>query len=161
MSNPFFDHPILNSSYECPQQHWELDDSGQPIQQKIATRRRAEFITPIPKPKKRKGTNDQTEMVFDEGKGISTKEQQYDPNPIINEIRGYVETSWRGLPPSQWHEMIPLQERVEQVGEDSDLKEGYDTERHLLYVACTRARDFVLITAAGPASEFLDDMGGG
>ncbi|MDB6072349.1 MAG: helicase [Verrucomicrobiales bacterium] len=55
-------------------------------------------------------------------------------------------------------EVIPLQERVEQVGEDSDLKEVYDTERHLLYVACTRARDFLLVTAAGPASEFLDDM---
>lgn len=55
-------------------------------------------------------------------------------------------------------EVIPLQERVEQVGEDSDLREVYDTERHLLYVACTRARDFLLVTAAGPSSEFLDDM---
>jgi len=55
-------------------------------------------------------------------------------------------------------EVIPLQERVEQVGEDSDLKEVYETERHLLYVACTRARDFLLVTAAGPASEFLEDM---
>ena len=55
-------------------------------------------------------------------------------------------------------EVIPLQERVEQVGEDSDLKEVYDTERHLLYVACTRARDFLLVSAAGPASEFLDDL---
>lgn len=55
-------------------------------------------------------------------------------------------------------EVIPLQERVEEVSEDSDLKEVYDTERHLLYVACTRARDFLLVTATGPASEFLDDM---
>jgi UvrD-like helicase C-terminal domain/AAA domain len=55
-------------------------------------------------------------------------------------------------------EIIPLQERVEQVAEDSELKEVYDTERHLLYVACTRARDFLLVSAAGPASEFLDDM---
>ncbi len=110
MSNPFFDHPILNSPYECPQQHWELDDSGQPTQQKIATRRRAEFITPIPKPKKRKGAKDQTEMVFDEGKGISTKEQQYDPNPIINEIRGYVET-WRELAPGQW-QVTPETQRL-------------------------------------------------
>ena len=55
-------------------------------------------------------------------------------------------------------EVIPIQERVEQVGEDSDLKEVYDSERHLLHIACTRARGFLLITAAGPASEFLDDM---
>lgn len=54
MSNPFFDHPILNSPYDCPQRHWELDTDGQPTQQVIASRRRAEFITPIPKPKKRK-----------------------------------------------------------------------------------------------------------
>ena len=54
LSNPFFDHPILNSPYDCPQRHWELDADGQPTQQILATRRRAEFITPIPKPKKRK-----------------------------------------------------------------------------------------------------------
>ena len=110
MSNPFFDHPILNSPYEGPQRYWELDASGQPTQQIIGTRRRAEFITPIPKPKKRKGSKDQTEMVFDEGKGISTKEQQYDPNPIINEIRGYVET-WRNLAPSQW-QVTPETQRL-------------------------------------------------
>lgn len=57
-------------------------------------------------------------------------------------------------------EVIPLQERVETVGEDSDLQEVYDTERHLLYVACTRARDHLLATGVEPASEFLDDMEG-
>ena len=101
MPNPFFDHPILNSPYECPQRHWELDPSGQPTQRKIDTRRRAEFITPIPKPKKRKRAAEQDEIVFDEGKGISTKQQQYDPKPVINEIRGYVDT-WRNLLPGQW-----------------------------------------------------------
>ncbi len=54
MSNPFFDHPILNSPYECPTRHWELDDQGQPTQRTIENRRPAEFITPIPKPRKRK-----------------------------------------------------------------------------------------------------------
>ena len=102
MSNPFFDHPILNSPYECPQQHWELDPQGQPTQQVIRDRRRAEFITPIPKPKKRKRASAQEEIVFDEGKGLSTKQQQYDPTSIINEVRGYVD-SWRSLPhPNQW-----------------------------------------------------------
>jgi superfamily I DNA/RNA helicase/mRNA-degrading endonuclease RelE of RelBE toxin-antitoxin system len=55
-------------------------------------------------------------------------------------------------------EVIPLQERIESVGDDADLQEVYDTERHLLYVACTRARDDLLITGIEPASEFLDDM---
>jgi len=55
-------------------------------------------------------------------------------------------------------EIIPLQERIETVGDDSDLQEVYDTERHLLYVACTRARDHLLITSTAPASEFLDDL---
>jgi superfamily I DNA/RNA helicase len=55
-------------------------------------------------------------------------------------------------------EIVPLQERIETVGDDADLQEVYDTERHLLYVACTRARDHLLITSVEPASEFIDDL---
>jgi mRNA-degrading endonuclease RelE of RelBE toxin-antitoxin system len=55
-------------------------------------------------------------------------------------------------------EVIPLQERIESVADDADLEEVYNTERHLLYVACTRARDHLLVTSVEPASEFLDDM---
>ena len=55
-------------------------------------------------------------------------------------------------------EVIPLQERVESVADDSDLEEVYNTERNLLYVACTRARDRLLVTGVAPASEFLDDL---
>ncbi|QBP73863.1 restriction endonuclease [Herbaspirillum huttiense] len=102
MSNPFFDHPILNSPYARPSRHWELDESGQPTQQILETRRRAEFITPIPKPKKQKKTPKQEGFVFDEGEGLSTKAQQYDTTSIINEVRSHVD-SWRALPnPSQW-----------------------------------------------------------
>lgn len=101
-SNPFFDRPILNSPYERPDRHWELDLSGQPTQKIVEGRRHADFITPIPKPKKRKAKTKQQEMVFDEGRGLSTEQQQYDPKSIINEVRGHVET-WRRLPnPSQW-----------------------------------------------------------
>jgi len=102
MSNPFFDHPILNSPYVIPTRHWELDEHGQPTQKILESRRRAEFITPIPKPKKLKKKAQQGEMVFDEGKSLSTKEQQYDPTSIINEVRGHVAT-WRSLTnPNQW-----------------------------------------------------------
>lgn len=55
-------------------------------------------------------------------------------------------------------EIIPLQKRIEIVGDEADLQEVYDTERQLLYVACTRARDFLLLTSVIPASEFLDDL---
>jgi type III restriction enzyme len=102
MSNLFFDHPILNSPYIRPEKHWELDDDGQPTQQIVESRRNAKFITPIPKPKKRKTASNQDGFVFDEGVGISSKGQQYDPTSIINEVRGYVDT-WRSLPnPNQW-----------------------------------------------------------
>ncbi len=55
-------------------------------------------------------------------------------------------------------EIIPLQARIEEVADEADLEEVYNTERHLLYVACTRARDHLLVTSADPASEFLDDF---
>lgn len=55
-------------------------------------------------------------------------------------------------------EVVPWQERIETAGDDADLEEVYNTERHLLYVACTRARDNLLITSGDAPSEFLDDM---
>ncbi len=55
-------------------------------------------------------------------------------------------------------EVIPLQDRIETVADDADLIEVYDTERHLLYVACTRARDHLLVTSGDSPSEFLDDL---
>lgn len=55
-------------------------------------------------------------------------------------------------------EVLPSQARIEAVADDADLEEVYDTERQLLYVACTRARDHLLVTSGGPASEFLDDL---
>ena len=55
-------------------------------------------------------------------------------------------------------EIIPLQSRIETVSDDADLEEIYNTERHLLYVACTCARDHLLVTSVMPAYEFLDDL---
>jgi len=56
--------------------------------------------------------------------------------------------------------VIPSQERIAAAADDSDLEEVYNTERHLLYVACTRARDHLLVTGVKPVSEFLDDLAG-
>ncbi len=95
--------PILNSPYEYPTQHWELDDQGQPTQRIINKRRRAEFITPIPKPRKRKNKADQQQLIFDEGRHLSTAEQQYDPtSEMISLIRRHVD-EWRKIQnPSDW-----------------------------------------------------------
>jgi len=102
MENPFFEHPILNSPYELPARHWELDADGQPTQQTTETRRVAKYITPIPKPRKRKKPATQETLVFDEGAGVSTAAQQYDPTPIINDLRYQVDR-WRQLPnPNDW-----------------------------------------------------------
>jgi type III restriction enzyme len=111
MVNPFFEHPILYSPYEYPTKHWELDDTGQPTQRTIDKRRRAEFITPIPKPKKRRGSADQQQIIFDEGKGLSTKEQQYDPTSIINELRQQVD-QWRTLPSANQWQVTPETARL-------------------------------------------------
>ena len=101
MDNPFFDQPILNSPYEYPARHWELDAQGQPTQKIIAARRRAEFITPIPKPKKRKGAGQQAGLIFDEGHDLSREHQQYDHTAIINAVREEVDR-WRQLPSHLW-----------------------------------------------------------
>jgi type III restriction enzyme len=102
MTHPFFDHPVLNSPYAYPARHWELDGQGQPTQRIIDSRRRAEFITPVPKPRKRRGPDTQQQIVFDEGRGLSTQTQQYDLTAIINAVRQQVD-QWRCLPrPNQW-----------------------------------------------------------
>ena len=102
MNNRFFEQPILNSPYAYPARHWELHESGQPTQKVIENRRSVAFITPIPKPRKRKRVEEQTTLVFDEGMGLSTEKQQYDPTPVINNLRTHID-KWRNLPdPASW-----------------------------------------------------------
>ena len=100
MSNQFFEKPILNSPYEYPIHHWELDSTGQPTQKVVDTRRRAEFVTPIPKPKKQKGGGKQDTLLFEDQ--ISTQKQAYDHTAVINSVRKEVD-KWRALPnPNDW-----------------------------------------------------------
>ncbi|WP_462321565.1 DEAD/DEAH box helicase family protein, partial [Halochromatium sp.] len=101
MDNPFFEQPILNSPYAGPSRHWELDAQGQPTQKILQTRRPAEFITPIPQPKKRKGQPQQQDLLFDEGQGLSSQDQRYAHTAIINGVREQVDR-WRLLPEHQW-----------------------------------------------------------
>ena len=103
MTDLFFEQPVLNSPYERPNRHWELDETGQPTQQIVERRRPAEFVSPIPQPKKRKGSAQQAALVFDEAaQKLEAAGQQYDLTAIINGVRQQVDR-WRDLPnPSQW-----------------------------------------------------------
>ena len=99
MSADFFKNPILNSPYEYPGQHWELED-GQPTGKVIEKRRACSYLTPIPKSKKRKKEAEQTDLFADQPK-VSVDGVEYDPTSIVNEVRAQVDT-WRKLPESQW-----------------------------------------------------------
>ncbi|AEO41423.1 UvrD-helicase domain-containing protein [Xanthomonas euvesicatoria] len=55
-------------------------------------------------------------------------------------------------------EIIPSQMRIETAADEAELTEIYNTERQLLYVACTRARDQLHVSAVKPESEFLQDL---
>ena len=100
MSEAFFTRPILNSPYEYPNRHWRLDDKGQPTQEIIESRRRAEFVTPIPKPRQQSAWQ-QGAFVLGDGVGISSEKQHYDKkeNAIINRVRHHVDR-WRLIPDS-------------------------------------------------------------
>ena len=98
----FFERPILNSPYSAPKLHHALDADGQPLDvPPVEGRRRSELITPVPSPRRR-AQGKQNTLPFQDEAGLSTKGQEYNPTPIINEIRSHVE-SWRALPnPADW-----------------------------------------------------------
>jgi type III restriction enzyme len=98
-TNAFFEKPILNSPYSYPARHWELDDNGQPTQKTVESRRMAEFVMPIPKPKGKK----QTSLDFGDPEGLSNENQRYEI-ARINAVRQQVD-AWRKLPKNQWKVM--------------------------------------------------------
>ncbi len=103
-NNAFYEHPILNSPYEYPRRHWELDADGQPTQRLLETRRPADFVTPIPQPKKLKGAaakDMQESFLFGEVKEISTDTQKYLLARTIDSMRRHVDR-WRELPEREW-----------------------------------------------------------
>ena len=106
MSAEFFEQPILNSPYEEPKRHWALTSDGQPTQLINEERRPADFVTPIPKPRKtskKKGQAEgQTAAVLDEGTGLTTADQQYGKSAeLIRAVRQEV-GEWRQLGKSLW-----------------------------------------------------------
>ena len=100
MTESFFERPVINSPYEYPSRHWELDKDGQPTDRILGNRRRVSFITPIPKPKKHKQA--QPSLALDEAAGrLATESQQYELMEFINSVRRAVD-DWRALPETQW-----------------------------------------------------------
>ena len=99
MSRTFFARPILNSPYREPGRHWKLDAGGLPTDEIVASRRVAEFVSPVPAPRAKQG-NRQLRLAMGE-KGLSTEEQQYNPYPVINRLRDEV-GRWRKLPEAKW-----------------------------------------------------------
>ncbi len=109
MSQSFFDHPILNSPYEYPARYWELDESGQPTNRVIERRRPAQYVSPIPKPKKQR--LEQRELDLADASGLSTERQKYDPTPVVNALRQTVD-AWRALPSSNDWAVTPETARL-------------------------------------------------
>ena len=96
----FYAEPILNSPYEYPGRHWELDESNRPTNRIVDTRRPSAYVSPIPKPRKRQAQ--QLTLVTDESaKAVSADGQQYDLTRFINGVRQAV-GRWRNLPESAW-----------------------------------------------------------
>jgi type III restriction enzyme len=113
VSERFFEQPILNSPYEVPGRHHDLDPDGQPTDRPpLAGRRPSRLITPVPKPRKRRRrAAGQAEMVFADDDGLGDEQQEYNPTPIINEVRQHV-AAWRALPnPRDW-QVTPATQRL-------------------------------------------------
>ncbi len=112
MSQSFFDQPILNTPYEVPTRFHALDEEGQPLERPpIDGRRPCDFITPVPKPKRRSKKGAQASLLFEDAAGLSDDEQEYNPKPIINEIRTHVAT-WRTLPSERDWGVTPATARL-------------------------------------------------
>ncbi|MCA9317446.1 MAG: DEAD/DEAH box helicase family protein, partial [Planctomycetes bacterium] len=105
MAEDFYKQPILNSPYEYPSRHWVLDAKGQPTKEIASERREVKLATAaVPRPKRQKAAAAQTgldlkgELDATIGAGV----QQYDPEPIIRDVRKAVD-AWRALPdPRDW-----------------------------------------------------------
>lgn len=115
MSDQFFEQPILNSPYDYPGKHWELDETRQPTGKIISTRRPTDFVTPIPKPRKRRQSQDAVQQTLDLSniESIADDSQSYSRSLsfYINSIRDKV-SAWRNLPdPASW-KVTPTTEKL-------------------------------------------------
>ncbi len=105
----FFDKPILNSPYLYPDQHWNLDKDGHPTETTLDRRRPSALWTALPGASA-KSASSQKSLIFDKD-GLSTEATEFNPSPIINDLRQELDT-WRTLPnPAQW-KVTPVTQRL-------------------------------------------------
>ncbi len=104
MSDAFFARPVINSPYECPHRHWELEN-GQPTQRVIESRRRAEFVTPIPKPKQRKRGHGEAQAELGLDDGATAADGQYEEERIFHTL--FAEICRRLADGSAWLVITP------------------------------------------------------
>jgi type III restriction enzyme len=102
----FCETPIANSPYAYPSRHWKLDADGQPTNWLLQQRRQSDLIKTMPKPKKCRAGERQSEIAFDEPANPSSAEQAHERTPIIGELRGYVDR-WRAQPSRQQRQVTP------------------------------------------------------
>jgi type III restriction enzyme len=109
----FFERPILNSPYAPPARCWELDGEGRPTDRVIEARRKSALWTALPgasAKSERNGGGAQTRMMFD-GDGLSTEATEFNPSPIVNDLREELAT-WRALPNATQWKVTPVTERL-------------------------------------------------
>ena len=99
MTAKFFENPIINSPYEAPARHWELDDDRRPTGAVLDSRRPSKLVTAVPMATSARRSGGQTDLKLGLEE-VSTATQEYDPTPIVNEVRRRVE-AWRRLPAEQ------------------------------------------------------------
>ena len=97
-ASKFFKNPILNSPYVPPDKHWQLDEDRRPTGVIAQGRRPPTYIAPVPKPRKQNASQIELDLRLNK---VSTERQQYDPVPVISEVRGHLNL-WRNLPEDQW-----------------------------------------------------------
>jgi len=106
MSTDFFARPILNSPYEEPVLHHDLDERGRPTgNDPIPSRRKAAYYTPVPSSTRGKASGPKTIDMLEEGT------QRYDPMPIINQVRQEV-AAWRAIPDRERWGVTPVTARL-------------------------------------------------
>lgn len=173
MTETFYEHPILNSPYEEPTRYHALDEHGQPTDNPpIAGRRRSERISPVPKSKKQRAKPDLVRSTIELPRARAVV-RQASQKPLelsdrVEEREGRISIGTMHLAKGLEFkavvvmacddDILLLQDRIETVADEAELDEVYETERHLFYVACTRARDRLLVSGVEPASEFFADL---
>jgi len=133
----FSDSPIINSPFDSPKWHFELDGEGQPTGKKLPDRRKSVYLVPIPAARRRAA------------QGQLALEEEVTTNVLVNKIRQEVD-KWRDLPPGKWG-VTPETQRLMLHWQDSDR------ERKLFFCQREAVETLIWLTEVAP-KEFRDEI---